>query len=98
MAKLFVGQKVRIIGAGSFPQVIGSECRIIALDQKSLRISDGGMDKGMVQVDMAPPGYPWMSLCVKPEWLEPILPEGEQALGYSFEQMMSEFEVTEAVK
>lgn len=32
------------------------------------------------------------------EQLEPILPEGAQPLGYSFEQMMSEFGVAEAVK
>lgn len=32
------------------------------------------------------------------EQLEPILPEGAQPLGYSFEKMMSEFGVEEAVK
>lgn len=30
--------------------------------------------------------------------IEPILPEGAQPLGYSFEQMMSEFGVEETVK
>lgn len=30
--------------------------------------------------------------------IEPILPEGAQPLGYSFDQMMSEFGVTGAVK
>lgn len=30
--------------------------------------------------------------------VEPILPEGAQPLGYSFEQMMSEFRIAEAVK
>lgn len=88
MSKFFVGQRVRIVGAGSFPQVIGSECRITALDQKSLRISDGGIDKGMVQVDIPPPGYPWMRLCVKPAWLEPILPEGSAPSEFTFQQLM----------
>jgi hypothetical protein len=88
MSKFFVGQRVRIIGAGSFPQIIGCECRITKLDQVSLRIYDGGTDKGMVQVDMPPPGYPWMHLCVKPEWLEPILPEGSAPSEYTFQQLM----------
>lgn len=88
MSKFFVGQRVRIVGSGSFPQVIGSECRITALDQESLGISDGVINKGMVQVDIPPPGYPGMHLCVKPAWLEPILPEGSAPSEFTFQQLM----------
>lgn len=43
----------------------------------------------------------WDDGSISPQFLyqlEPILPEGSQPLGYSFEQMMSEFGFTEAVK
>jgi len=29
-----------------------------------------------------------MQLCVKPEWLEPILPEGAAPSEYTFQQLM----------
>lgn len=102
MSKFFIGQRVRILWSMGWPELLGQQGRIVGIhptpgrhglsewqvapdcwgSQEAPRIGDGG---GTI---FAP----------NSSQLEPILPDGAQPLGYSFEQMMSEFGVTEAVK
>ena len=99
MSKFFVGQRVRLVRPIN-PKRIGEEGFI----NHVAHIPKGTMTR------LAGP-TPWDADCgvnwdPSPNqihacafWqIEPILPEGAQPLGYSFEQMMSEFWVTEAVK
>lgn len=90
--KLFVGQRVRLVGTswigyGSSPAGL----------EGFLEVPKG---RGLITRKE----YDW---CVRTDFgrkvlcdsheVEPILPKGAQSLGYSFEQMMSEFGVEEAV-
>lgn len=102
MAKFFVGQRVRIISSKGWPELAGEEGRIIGDD-----VSHASTERSEWQVapdiwgsDRSPykgllGGY---RFAPNSDQLEPILPEGAEPLGYSFEKMMSEFGVTEAVK
>ncbi len=107
MAKFFVGQRVRLVNS-LMAENLGAEGVITHIgvwrDGDMLPIGiigsgpghadvivkwDYALIYGSVIIDHGP---------CNSERLEPILPEGAQPLGYSFEQMMSEFGVTEAVK
>lgn len=99
---LFVGARVRILWSRGWPELRGLEGRIVAVSDE-LGIS--GNCEWVVAPDIW--GTPWaprisdygaMRFAPNSRQLEPILPEGSQPLGYSFEQMMSEFGVTEAAK
>ncbi len=94
MARLFAGQRVRIVCPES--NCNGQECWIREVGVVGW-IDDETSFIGC-SVDLP-------STSIESDWcvfenheLEPILPEGAQPLGYSFELMMSEFGVTEAVK
>lgn len=90
MAKFFVGQLVRLVKV-FHPENQGREARIVAFFDECESSVEGwpvncivdGANKGTAN---------------HTDRLEPILPEGAQPLGYSFEQMMSDFSVMEAVK
>lgn len=99
---LFVGARVRILWSAGWPELAGNEGKIVGVP------ADGGLT-GKSEWFVAPDC--WGTYFAPTEGkgggdrfgpssdqLEPILPEGAQPLGYSFEQMMSEFEVAEAVK
>lgn len=106
MAKFFVGQRVRLVRA-NFAQNLGAEGIITHMgpwrDGDMLPI---GLKLIGAATDVIVKWNQLMSYKEKMidhgpcclDRLEPILPEGAQPLGYSFEQMMSEFGVTEAVK
>lgn len=93
MVALFSGQRVRIVGH----QWLGWDTHPAGLEGVLYKPDCVGAYSGKV--------YEWgvqtkcgrCVLCDSHE-VEPILPDGAQPLGYSFEQMMSEFGVTEAVK
>lgn len=100
--KLFVGQRVRILWSNSWPELAGEQGVIVA------KAEDSGLN-GISEWDVKPdcwddPFAPYLSreganfFSPNSSQLEPILPQGAQPLGYSFEQMMSEFGVAEAVK
>ena len=99
---LFVGAKVRILWSNGWPELAGDEGRITS------RSPDCGI-RGDSEWRVAPNKWgthiaPYASMggglifAPNASQLEPILPEGAQPLGYSFEQMMSEFGVKEAVR
>ena len=102
---LFIGARVRILWSNNFPELAGEEGRIIGKQDSGGRYNAGmwnvapdiwGSDsKPGLQPD--PDSYP-NRFAPHSEQLEPILPESAKPLGYSFEQMISEFGVTEAVK
>lgn len=106
MAKFFVGQKVRLVRA-QYEKNLGAEGVITHMGPWGegellpigLTLVGGTTD---VIVNWTRPlkyttGVLKHGPCLSIN-LEPILPEGAQPLGYSFEQMMSEFGVTEAMK
>ncbi|QHJ81513.1 MAG: hypothetical protein [Bacteriophage sp.] len=99
---LFIGAKVRIIWSTGWPELSGEVGIIIG---RSATKGVNGVSEWIVCPDIwgspyAPRkgnnGATRFGPCSAQ--LEPILPEGAQPLGYSFEQMMSEFGVMEAVK
>lgn len=99
---LFVGARVRILYSVGWPELAGQEGRIV---QSSDDPGIDGDSEWVVSPDswgspIAPYSSPKGGLRFGPNsrQLEPILPDGAQPIGYSFEQMMSEFGVTEAVK
>lgn len=96
MVSLFVGVQVRIINSDSYPEVIGCECRIVEMDVLSIRGKDGVVEKGMVMVNLSVPRNPHGNLCVRPEYLEPILPEGAQPSEFSFTELMDNLGVVVA--
>ncbi len=91
--KLFVGQRVRIVGVNW----IGYGRSPAGLE--------GFLETPKERGPFTRKEYDW---CVKTDCglsvlcdsheVEPIIPDGAQSLGYGFEQMMSEFGVEEAVK
>lgn len=94
MAKFFIGQKVKIVSCDDHNDayamaLVGQEAIVNELDVENEYFVFGNIGV-TVNGD-----EDW---CFWPHELEPILPEGAQPLGYSFEQMMNEFGVTEAVK
>ncbi len=107
MAKFFVGQRVRlVVTKNEFNR--GREGSIIAVgDWGYGDILPCGLNYiGEVHSDLY---VDWDTFVeaggnfnksgpIESYRVEPILPEGAQPLGYSFEQMMSELGVTEAVK
>lgn len=90
---LFVGQRVRINCPPS--SVHGEDTVITALDCEGY---DAGNTYLGAEVDLFNKELWDGRLVFEYHEIEPILPEGAQPLGYSFERMMSEFGVTEAVK
>lgn len=98
MAKFFVGQRVRVVGAEIFTEVIGTSTTVTAVGVSAWNTARKCVESGMIQVSLRCPTEPDKRLAFRDYFLEPVLPEGAQPLGYSFEQMMSEFGVTEAVK
>lgn len=88
MSKFFVGQRVRIIAAESFPEFIGVETRIVALGQSAYSIKKKVLRNGLLGVDLRLDKYPNRFVCVMPEWVEPILPEGAAPSEFNFQQLM----------
>ena len=99
MAKFFVGQRVRKVFAPSEnpPVKVGTEGFVeeIKFTPKGARLRNGVIlsEDNDIRVRYGSKVYLEVSA-----YVEPILPEGSQPLGYSFEKMMSEFGVEEAVK
>lgn len=98
----FVGQRVKVVKAigGLRPDcnALGAQVGDIGFvagtqSQPNRGFWADGRDVISVKIDRF--NDPGIGLT---ECFEPILPEGAQPLGYSFEQMMGEFGVTEAVK
>lgn len=95
MAKFFVGQRVRILYSDGWPELRGQEGKIVGP-------SSGGVS-GQSNWIVAPkswgsewapcPGRNHGALKFGPnnDQLEPILPEGAQPCGMSYEEMMQEF-------
>lgn len=99
---LFVGARVRILWSQGWPELAGKEGRIVATSRNQGLNGDSDWE---VAPDCwgsqnAPYPSPMGSDIFGPSssQLEPILPDGAHPLGYSFEQMMSEFGVKEGVK
>lgn len=98
MAKFFVGQMVKVISVRhqQNQHLVGVEGRVTDLVRNFVGPILYGLDTVPIRYEERPDGTHAFGLAA---WqLEPILPEGAQPLGYSFEQMMSEFGVAEAVK
>lgn len=88
MAKFFVGQRVRIKYSTTWPELNGQEGVIV--------------DLGDGEAEVAPNCW-GTSICPYPkedtaDWfgpyihqLEPIMPEGHEPCGMSYEEMMQEF-------
>lgn len=99
---LFIGAKVRILWSREWAE-LGGETGIIVGISKTKGVN--GTSEWIVSPDIW--GSPYAPRKAdngatrfgpSSAQLEPILPEGAQPLGYSFEQMMSEFGVQETVK
>lgn len=103
MVKWFVGQKVKVLRA-SHPKNNGITGRITHIGPWSRwqRLPSGKLldaDSADCFLYLDSPRHDGAMVGANSFYqLESILPEGAQPLGYSFEQMMSEFGVTEAVK
>jgi hypothetical protein len=72
MAKFFVGQRVRVVGAGASRCLIGMETVIAAPAREALGLGDEkyfGYPTKLTNVC----GIPFVA---RPDWLEPILSEG----------------------
>lgn len=102
---LFIGARVRILWSNNFPELVGEEGRIIGKQEPGGRYNAGiwNVAPDVWGSDTKPGVHSKSSdkpqrFAPHPEQLEPILPEGAEPLGYSFERMMSEFGVEEAVK
>lgn len=102
---LFIGARVRILWSRNFPELAGEEGVIIGIQESGGPYGAGmwnvapdiwGSDK-KPGLQPNPENYPH-KFAPHSEQLEPITPEGAQPLGYSFEQMMSEFGAEETVK
>lgn len=88
MSRFFVGQRVRLIAAESFPQLMGTEARITKIDCVSFSVTRQVMEGGMIQLDIPSPISEINAVCAKPEWLQPILPEGAAPSELTFRQLM----------
>ncbi len=95
MAKFFVGQRVKIVSVDGCTEnnyLLGLEGIVNEINCSWYSVN-GEVDGGVVLTIGSEHDWAFG------EWqLEPSLPEGAQPLGYSFEQMMSEFGIEEAVK
>jgi len=101
MAKFFVGQRVRIKWSKNWPELAGQEGVISGslVNYPNSHECGWPVSPDSWGSQNSPYSHPRDGRFAPGEdQLEPILPEGAQPLGYSFEQMMSEFGVTEAVK
>ncbi len=95
MAKFFVGQRVKVISVcepKTNSHLVGQEGVVNEVNcewESASGDRSDGIGVTLLGIDDWAFG----------EWqLEPILPKGAKPLGYSFEQMMSEFGIEEAVK
>lgn len=89
MAKFFVGQRVRIIRVYEAKEALGKEATLIKWHESNCwEASVDGLGEWN--------NGKWYGF--DEDQLEPIIYDGAEPLGYSFEQMMSEFGVEEAVK
>lgn len=88
MSKFFVGQLVRVVGATSFPELIGEECLVTAVDVESQENLTGRKVFVVIRTDLKPTRglAEWADFY--PEHLEPILYDGAQPIAESFEEMM----------
>ena len=78
MAAFFVGQRVRIVGAFDYPELIGQEGTVKATAAPFVTRSTGRPGIG-VHVALDCGRY----LAYLPEWLEPLTPEGWQVTEWS---------------
>ena len=99
---LFFGARVRILYSMGWPELSGEVGRIIG---RSNTKGVDGVSEWCVAPDIWGSHYAPRKgnngatrFSPNSSQLEPVLHEGAKPLGYSFEQMMSEFGVTEAVK
>lgn len=96
MSKFFLGQRVRVVGAESFPEVIGAETRILAMEQSAYSVTKNVVRHGLIRVDLRIEAYPDQFVCVMPEWIEPILPEGAAPSEFTFHQLMDSLQGAKA--
>lgn len=89
MSKFFVGQRVRIVRAKTAIECIGREGRIIGPLCVARNRKCGIWEGFPTEVDgighIDPEG---MSYVFRPEYLEPILPEGSAPSEFTFQQLM----------
>lgn len=86
MARFFVGQRVRIVGAEFAIHLIGAESVVLGLNESFLSTHDGRLRHGYVRLDIRDgDGVQFFAL---PENLEPILPSGHTASTESFQELM----------
>lgn len=89
MSKFFVGQRVRIVGADTSMECIGREARVIGVLRVARNRKTGSWEGLPVEVDgighFNSSGGPYV---FRPEYLEPIPPEGSAPSEFTFQQLM----------
>lgn len=85
MSKFFVGQRVRIVGAGSSKFLIGEETRINEISVRAYCAEAGEQYIGHRTEAVNASGRLFVA---RESWLEPILPEGSAPSEYTFQQLM----------
>lgn len=88
MAKFFVGQMVKVVGATSFPELIGIQCIVTGIDSVAILCGTTEKVDGLIEIDARSPRFPKNSIAVYSEHLEPILYDGAQPIEESFDEMM----------
>lgn len=90
MAKFFVGQRVRVVGSTSFPQLVGTECRVRKLDASAYVVAHDNHERGLVLTDILSPRGTGKHVAFDDHQLEPILPEGQAPSEFSFSELMDD--------
>ena len=97
MSKFFVGQRVRIVGADTAIECIGREARVIGVLHVAHNRKIGFWEGLPVEVDgighFNSRGWPYV---LRPDYLEPILPEGSAPSEFTFQQLMDSLQEVSA--
>lgn len=94
MSKFFVGQRVRILYSNCWPELAGSEGRIIGFEAPRAGIDDPHGEVGVAPDMWGSSLAPWPGLnggswfYPNTSQLEPILPEGSAPSEFTFQQLM----------
>lgn len=83
MATFFVGQRVRLTHSLNYPEIIGREYRIAALNVSAWACGLGSY-RGHQLDSNIPNGL--LPIVAPPDFLEPILPEGHQPCDTEFKR------------
>lgn len=80
MATFYVGQRVRIVGAGASLFLIGTEARIVRWSDRAFCRQREEVYSGWILDVQAVDGAPF---CARPEWIEPIVDDGRKVIEWS---------------